>query len=124
MLYRAIRHNEFGAIFEHVPSLERLERYGLRATAFGFLFLSVSIVLGGMLLHRFPPSTGTTELLFDPKVLVTVLVWLVFGITLLVRKFAHVEGRKLVLFWMSGFALTIVSMTVVNAIGTHFHSFF
>ena len=124
MLYHAIRRNEYGAIFEHVPSLERLERYGLRATAFGFLFLSVSIILGGMLLHRFPPVAGATHLLLDPKVLVTVLVWLVFGITLLVRKFAHVEGRKLVLFWMSGFALTIVSMTVINAIGTHFHSFF
>jgi hypothetical protein len=33
------------------------------------------------------------------------------------------EGRRLVLFWMSGFALTIVSMTIVNWIGTSFHSF-
>ena len=123
LLFRAIRHNEFGAIFEHIPSLERLERYGLRATAFGFAFLSLSIVLGGMLLHRYPPAMGIGQPLLDPKVLMTLLVWLVFGVTLLVRRFAHVEGRRLVLFWMSGFALTIVSMTIINAIATSFHSF-
>src|SRR5579871_3798877 len=39
LLFRAIRRNEFGAVFEHIPSLDRLERYGLRATAFGFIFL-------------------------------------------------------------------------------------
>jgi hypothetical protein len=44
-------------------------------------------------------------------------------VTLLIRKFAHVEGRKLVLFWMSGFALTVISMTIVNAVATNFHSF-
>ncbi len=120
MLYRAIQRNEFGAIFEHIPSLERLERYGLRATAFGFIFLTFAIVLGAMLFGRL----GLALTLLDPKILVTLLVWLVFGVTLLVRKVAHVEGRRLVLFWMSGFALTLVSMTVVNAIGTNFHSFF
>jgi ABC-type uncharacterized transport system permease subunit len=123
LLFRAIRRNEYGPIFEHIPSLERLERYGLRATAVGFVFLTVSIVLGIALYDRFPLAVSTTQFFLDPKVLMTVLVWLVFGVTLLVRKVVHLEGRRLVLFWMSGFALTIVSMTIINAIGTTFHSF-
>jgi ABC-type uncharacterized transport system permease subunit len=123
LLYNALRRNEFGAIFEHIPSLSKLERYGTRATAAGFVFLTLSIALGAMLLHRFPPVGSTGNMLLDPKVLTTLLVWLVFGVTLLIRKFAHVEGRKLVLFWMSGFALTVISMTIVNAVATNFHSF-
>jgi len=123
LLYRAIRHNQFGAIFEHVPSLDRLERYGLRATAFGFIFLTLSIVLGALLYARIPLGVSASQFLVDPKVLMTLLVWLVFGVTLLVRKVVHLEGRRLVLFWMSGFALTIISMTVINWIGTSFHSF-
>jgi len=123
LLFRAIRRNEYGAIFEHIPSLELLERYGLRATAAGFVFLTVSILLGIALFNRFPLAVNTSQFIFDPKVLMTILVWLVFGVTLLVRKVVHLEGRRLVLFWMSGFALTIVSMTIVNAIGTAFHSF-
>ena len=123
LLYRAIRRNEFGAIFEHVPSLERLERFGLRATAAGFVFLTISIILGAMLFRTFAPESDTLHLILDPKVLMTLLVWLVFGVTLLVRRVMHIEGRRLVLFWMYGFALTVVSMTIVNAIGTQFHSF-
>lgn len=123
LLYRAIRRNQFGAIFEHIPSLERLERYGLRATAFGFIFLTLSIALGAMLYTRIPLDVTMSQFLLDPKVLTTLVVWLVFGATLLVRNVMHLEGRRLVLFWMSGFALTLISMTLVNWIGTTFHSF-
>jgi HemX protein len=123
LLFRAIRRNQFGAIFEHIPSLQRLERYGLRATAFGFIFLTLSIALGAILYTRIPPEVTITQFLVDPKVLTTVLVWLVFGTTLLVRRVMHVEGRRLVLFWMSGFALTLLSMTIINWVGTAFHRF-
>jgi ABC-type uncharacterized transport system permease subunit len=123
LLFRAISRNEFGAIFQHIPSLDRLERYGLRATAFGFVFLTLSIVLGAMLYSRIPLGVSIGQFFIDPKVLLTLLVWLLFGATLLVRRIAHIEGRRLVLFWMSGFALTIISMTVVNWVGTSFHSF-
>ncbi len=123
LLFSAIRRNQFGAMFEHIPSLERLERYGLRATAFGFMFLTLSIALGALLYTRIPLDVTTSEFLLDPKVLTTLLVWLVFGTTLLVRRVMHVEGRRLVLFWMSGFALTLISMTIVNWVGTAFHSF-
>jgi HemX protein len=123
LLFRAIRRNEFGAIFEHIPSLDRLERFGLRATVFGFIFLTLSIALGAVLYTRIPLAVSTTQFLLDPKVLTTVLVWLVFGTTLLARRVMHVEGRRLVLFWMSGFALTVVSMTIVNWVGTAFHRF-
>lgn len=123
LLFHAIRRNQYGAIFEHIPSLERLERFGLRATAFGFIFLTLSIALGALLYSRITPDVTTSQFLLDPKVLTTLLVWLVFGTTLLVRRVMHVEGRRLVLFWMSGFALTLVSMTIVNWVFTAFHSF-
>ncbi len=123
LLVRTIRRNQFGAIFEHIPSLQRLERYGLRATAFGFIFLTLSIALGALLYTRIPLEVTTAQFLLDPKVLTTMLVWLVFGATLLARRVMHIEGRRLVLFWMSGFALTLVSMTVINWVGTAFHRF-
>ena len=124
LLFRSIRSNRFGAIFEHIPSLEQLERYGLRATAFGFIFLTLSIAFGVVLYSRVPLGITSAQFLLDPKVLLTLLVWLVFGATLLVRSSIHIEGRRLVLFWMSGFVLTVVSMTIVNWIGTAFHKFF
>ena len=123
LLYREIRGNQFGAIFEHIPSLDRLERYGLRAAAFGFFFLTLAIALGAVLYTRVPLSVSPLKFFTDPKVVATLLIWLVFGVTLLVRRIIHLEGRKLVILWMSGFALTIISMTIINWFGTSFHSF-
>jgi ABC-type uncharacterized transport system permease subunit len=123
LLFRAMRQNRYGAVFQNLPSLEKLERYGIRATAAGFFCLTISITLGALLLKNFPVAGGTSSYFLDPKILATLLVWAVFGATLVVRRFARIEGRRLVLFWMYGFVLTIVSMTVVNALGTSFHNF-
>ncbi len=123
LLFRAITRNQFGAVYQHLPSLERLERYGIRSTSIGFVFLTISIALGWVLMQHYPISPSVGGFILDPKILATLLVWAVFGITLVVRKIARVEGRKLVLFWMSGFALTVISMTIVNALGTTFHNF-
>jgi ABC-type uncharacterized transport system permease subunit len=123
LLYRAMKKNTYGAIFQELPSLGRLERYGIRASGAGFIFLSISILFGALLIKHSMPLLQGGNYLLDPKTIATILTWLVFGITLFIRRIAKIEGRKLVLFWMSGFALTIVSMTIINAFGTEYHNF-
>ncbi len=123
LLYRAMRKNTYGTIFQELPSLGRLERFGIRASAVGFIFLSISILFGVLLINKSMPISQGTSYLLDPKTIATVLIWLVFGITLVMRRVAKIEGRKIVIFWMSGFALTLVSMTIINAFGTEYHSF-
>lgn len=123
MLYRAMKKNTFGAIFQELPSLGRLERFGIRASAVGFIFLSISILFGALLVGKTTPVGQSASYLLDPKTIATVLTWLVFGSTLVIRRIAKIEGRKLVIFWMSGFALTLVSMTIINAFGTEYHNF-
>jgi ABC-type uncharacterized transport system permease subunit len=118
-----MKKNTFGAIFQELPSLGRLERYGIRASAAGFIFLSISIIFGALLINKSIPLSEGTNYLLDPKTIATILTWLVFGTTLVIRRMAKVEGRKLVIFWMSGFALTLVSMTIINAFGTQYHNF-
>ncbi|MDP4220559.1 MAG: cytochrome c biogenesis protein CcsA [Bacteroidota bacterium] len=123
LLYRAMKKNTFGSIYEELPSLGRLERFGIRSSAVGFIFLSISILFGVLLINKSMPISQGTSYLLDPKTIATVLTWLVFGSTLVVRRIAKVEGKKLVIFWMSGFALTLVSMTIINAFGTEYHNF-
>jgi ABC-type uncharacterized transport system permease subunit len=123
LLYRAMKKNTFGPIFQGLPSLGRLERFGIRASAVGFIFLSISILFGALLIKRSMPISQGSSYLLDPKTIATLLTWLVFGTTLFIRRIAKVEGRRLVLFWMSGFALTLVSMTIINAFGTEYHNF-
>jgi ABC-type uncharacterized transport system permease subunit len=123
LLYRSMKKNTFGPIFQELPSLGRLERYGIRASAVGFVFLSISILFGALLVGKITPAGQTSNYLLDPKTIATILTWLVFGLTLVIRRVAKIEGKKLVIFWMSGFALTLVSMTIINAFGTEYHNF-
>ncbi|HET6510979.1 MAG TPA: cytochrome c biogenesis protein CcsA [Candidatus Kapabacteria bacterium] len=116
LLYKAMKSNKYGAIFEHLPSLERLEKYGLRATGVGFGFLTLAIWFGWRLMSVDPELTFSS-FLFHPKILATLLAWLVFGVTLMARRVIRLEGRKLVMLWMSGFVLTIISMGFINAFG-------
>jgi len=123
LLYRSMRRNKFGVLFYEVPSLDHLERFGIRATAIGFCFLSVAIVFGAILAAKTHASFGFGNYLLDPKTLATVLIWLVFGITLIARRVARLEGRKIVILWMSGFGLALISMTIINSFITDFHNF-
>ncbi|HET9134996.1 MAG TPA: cytochrome c biogenesis protein CcsA [Candidatus Kapabacteria bacterium] len=123
LLYRAMKKNSFGPIFNELPSLSWLERYGLRALFAGFIFLSISILFGFLLIQKNFSSIEASQYLSDPKTIATGLIWLIFGTTLLLRKLIHIDGRKLVLFWMSGYLLTLISMTIVNAFVTEYHRF-
>lgn len=124
LLYRAMRQNEFGSFFHEVPSLDRLERYGIRASMIGFVFLTISIVAGALLTGQIDPLKNMSDYLLDSKTLTTVLIWGVFGATLVLHKYRRLAGRKIVVFWMSGFALSIISMTVINRFVSDFHNFF
>jgi ABC-type uncharacterized transport system permease subunit len=123
LLYRAMKRNEFGAVFNQLPSLSRLERYGVRSLVVGFIFLTLSIIFGVVLLKKSFSSSEAALYLQDPKTIATLLVWLVFGVTLVVRSLWHLEGRKVVVIWMSGYVLTLISTTIVNAFGTEYHRF-
>ncbi len=123
LLYRAMRRNAFGPLFHEVPSLDRLESFGIRASAVGFLFLSVSIIFGALLVGKNPQAASFIYYITDSKTIATLLIWLVFGLTLLLHRITKIEGRKLVLFWMSGYALTLLSMTIINSFSSDFHNF-
>lgn len=124
LLYRAMRLNEFGTFFHEVPSLDKLERYGVRSSIIGFIFLTISIIAGAALTGEIVPTKSISAYLLDSKTLTTVLIWAVFGGTLILHKYKKLEGRKIVVFWMSGFALSIISMTVINRFVSNFHNFF
>lgn len=123
MLYRSMRRNKFGVLFYEVPPLDHLERFGVRSSAIGFIFLSLAIAFGAILASKNPGIAGFADFLFDPKTLATVLIWLVFGTTLVARRMARLEGRKIVILWMSGFGIALISMTIINSFVTDFHNF-
>lgn len=120
MLYHEIKATKFGVIYKKLPSLEVLEAMSFRAAVFGFTLLTVAITLGILWLQRAFPGSSY----FDVKLIGSVLIWLLYGVGLVGKQIAGWKGRKMMILSVSAFALTLVSLTVINFFFSEFHAFY
>ena len=120
MLYHNLKKNSFGLIYEKLPNLEKLERMALVAVGTGFILLTIAILIGSVWLVR---SVENYSLL-DPKLIGTIIVWLVYGAGLLGRKSFGWKGRRIMVLSITGFAVSFLSLTLINVYLSGFHNFF
>ena len=116
--YRVIRNKSFGLLFQRLPSLDILDHMNLVASSTGFLFLSVAIVAGVLWSHA---VFGGVQM--DPKVLVAILTWIVYGLALFGRQFVSWRGPRMAYSSLFGFLVILFSLFAVNFFLTRFHVF-
>lgn len=119
MLYHEIKTNRFGIIYQRLPNLEILEKMSLTATKFGFVLLTVAIVVGLVWL----PKAFETFSYADPKLIGTVFIWVLYATGLAANKIARWQGKRIVWLSILGFIVSFFSMTIVNMFFTGFHKF-
>lgn len=122
--YRQLKRKHVGLLFERLPNLETLSRLNGRALALGWLGLTVAIVAGSvwaMTLAR----TGALQvnLLADPKFLLTVAIWLVYGLCLGGLYLFRWPNSTLASVSVVAFALMVASSLVVTLGSSSFHDF-
>lgn len=91
-LYGAIKRGRFGLFYRKMPSLETLGDLNFVATLTAFVALSVAVGLGFWLRFRLP-EMGVS--LVEPEVLLTSLLWLLYGGCILGKRFFHLGGKRL-----------------------------
>ncbi len=119
-LYSDIKSNRFGIIFNRLPSLETLEKLSFYSVVIGFILLTISIIIGAIWLPRAFPDFNH----FDPKLIATSLVWIVYGIGISTKIIAKWYGKKVIIFSLVGFGIAISSMVLTNVFSQSFHSFY
>ncbi len=119
LLFYELKSAQFGVIYRKMPSLEELSELNIRAATIGFFFLSITIVLG--ILWRKSAFPGAAH--FDPQVIGTYLVWVIYGLVIFGKKIAGWTGKWLAYMSLGGFVIIIVSMIVVNWVVKSFHQF-
>lgn len=119
MLYHQIKKSRFGVIYRKLPSLENLERMSVFAIFLGFMFLALAMVAGFVWL----PKAFTDFSYADPKLIGTVVIWLIYGAALLGRRSSKWKGRRMMVVAIGGFIVSVFSMTAVNLFFTSFHRF-
>jgi HemX protein len=120
LLYKQIKSQKFGLIFNRMPNLELLEYLSLVSALVGFLMLTIAIVIGFIWL----PQAFTEPSYFDPKLVATIIIWLFYAFGIFGRWIFKWSGRKIVYLSLTGFVITLFSMSILNLIFTGFHKFF
>ena len=118
VFHRTLRKKEFGLIFEKLPSLSVLVRTTYGTAVGGFAFLTVAIVFGAIW-----ASYRVPDYWMDAKVVLTLLVWVVYGLVLLSRYVFKWGGRLLVAAILVGFVLLVLSTLAVNLFLPGWHRF-
>ena len=120
LLYKNLKANKFGLVFNRLPSLEILEKLSFYSAVIGFVLLTVAMIIGILWLPKAFPNFSY----FDPKLIGTIFVWLVYGIGIASKLFGNLYGKKAILFSIIGFIVAISSLIVTNTLAKTFHSFY
>lgn len=120
ILYKEIKLSRFGLIFERLPSLEKLEQLSYYSAVIGFVLLTIASIIGVIWL----PSAFPNFNYFDPKLVVTFIIWLVYGTGILSKVIGKWKGKKVIIFSILGFSLALFSILLTNFLAKSFHSFY
>jgi HemX protein len=119
MQHHEIKANRFGTLYQRLPSLGLLERMSAIATIIGLAFLTIAIVIAVTWLPDVLPDFSYT----DPKVLATIVVWILYAAAITARFIARVNQRRFILLSLVGFGGVFLSLTIVNVVLSRFHDF-
>ncbi len=120
ILYKEIKLNKFGLIFDRLPSLEILEKLSYYSAIIGFVMLSVAIVIGIIWLPKAFPKFSYD----DPKLIGTSIVWILYGVGISSKFLGKLQGKKVIILSIIGFVIAIMSTIVTNFLAKSFHSFY
>jgi ABC-type transport system involved in cytochrome c biogenesis permease subunit len=120
ILYKRIKLNKFGLIFNRLPSLEILEDLSYYSAVIGFILLTIAIIIGIIWL----PSAFPNFTYLDPKLVGTGLIWIIYGAGITSRFLGKLQGKKVIVFSIIGFIIAISSTIFTNFLAKSFHSFY
>lgn len=120
IMYKQIKLNQFGKIFDQLPSLELLEKLSFYSVIIGFVLLTFAMSIGIVWL----PQAFNDFTYLDPKLISTTIVWLIFGVGIMTKVVGNWYGKKVIKFFLVGYVFAILSMFLANVIFPSFHSFY
>lgn len=121
--YRQLKHRQVGLLFQRLPNLETLSRLNLRALALGWSALTVAIVAGSIWALTLEHAGQLhANLVVDPKFLLTLTLWFVYGVCLLGVWLFRWPKSTLASVTVVAFLLMVASSLTVTLLPS-FHDF-
>ena len=115
-----LKNKRFGVVWERLPSLESLDHIMSRLVGVAFLLLTVSIVIGFMLVRELG---GGDEWVRDPKVVATAILWILLAVFVHLRASSDRHGRGIALVAVFGLGCLLFAFMGVHLVAPSLHSF-
>lgn len=119
LLFRQIRANHFGLLYQRLPNLEIMEKMCYHAVTQGFSYLTFAIIAGAIEIPKH--HQNDKMILADPKLIGIMLIWVAYGISLLLRLKFGWNGRRMAILFMVGLLIMFFSITFFNLFSPKFH---
>lgn len=100
-----LKRKKLSGLWQRLPSLQTADDWIYRATAFGLAALTLGLLSGFLWLQLHP----TYAIFRDPKVLISLAMWLTFALYLSARWWLGWRGRKSNWVVVAGFILLAIS---------------
>ena len=116
---RQLKRKTLGVLFHRLPSLDALDRINFAAIGVGFGLLTIGMIFG---LARLGPARSDGWI-WDPKVIMTIGLWMAYCLLWLFRLRATLRGRRVALLSMLGFSLLLFTFLGVSRVMPSWHSY-
>ncbi|MBI3474484.1 MAG: cytochrome c biogenesis protein CcsA [Acidobacteria bacterium] len=112
---RALKAKNSVGVFARLPALQVIDDIGYRSLMLGFPFMTLGLVLGSVVAES---AYGKVDF-FDPKILLSVLMWVVYLLMVYMRLSAGWRGRRAALLASVAFVAAIVAWAANYFSGMH-----
>ena len=102
-----------------VPSLETIENMQSLSSTIGVVLISIALVIGLAIARIYNMAIS----IYDPKIIISILVLVIFGSGVIGSKFCSFSGKKKAIIALVGFLVALLSMTIVRLYLPSFHRF-
>ncbi len=113
-----LKQKKLDGIFTRLPSLERLDRLMAWQVGIAFLTLTVSIVLGVILVRL---TGGAENWISDPKIVATSVAWIVYAMLVHLRATTGRRGRNLAVVCIAGALCMMFAFLGGNMLSSSVH---
>lgn len=127
VLARQLGRRQFGLLFRRLPSLEVLERMSIGAIKLAVPLLFLSLCLGHLWMYdladRVSPDVAAELSPFDPKILITWVIFLGYTLGLLGNRLLGWRGRRMNVLAVVAFLVVLGTTGVIHHFFPTFHKF-
>jgi ABC-type transport system involved in cytochrome c biogenesis permease subunit len=126
--FKEIKKKHLGYFYTRLPSLQTLDVMNTRAMTVGWVFLTLGVIVGAFWASQArnlaPENPNLRAMaLGDPKILLSLLTWLVYSFAMLARPVMGWTGRRFAWLAALGFAMVLLNFVPFNYFLSTSHTF-